>query len=238
MDGIRGLFSGTREAQALGYRPGYFSFNTAGGRCEECQGAGQQIVEMQFLSDVTLTCEACQGKRFKPEILEIRYRGKTIDDVLHLTIDDALEFFADRPDIVKKIKPLQDVGLGYVRLGQPTTTLSGGELQRIKLAFHLVHERDRHILYLFDEPTIGLHMDDVSTLLRSFQRLVDEGHSVMVIEHNLDIIKCADYIIDLGPEGGERGGAVIAEGTPEEVARSRTSITAKYLKKTLAGNVR
>jgi excinuclease ABC subunit A len=233
MDGIRSLFSGTREAQALGYRPGFFSFNTAGGRCEECQGAGQQIVEMQFLSDVTLTCEACQGRRFKPEILEIRYRGKTIDDVLHLTIDDALEFFADRPDIVKKIKPLQDVGLGYARLGQPTTTLSGGELQRIKLAFHLIHERDRHILYLFDEPTIGLHMDDVSTLLRSFQRLVDEGHSVVVIEHNLDVIKCADYIIDLGPEGGERGGAIVAEGTPEEVARSRASITAKYLKKML-----
>jgi excinuclease ABC subunit A len=234
MDGIRALFSGTREAKALGYKPGYFSFNTAGGRCEECQGAGQQIVEMQFLSDVTLTCEACQGKRFKPEILDIRYRGRSIDDVLHLTIDDALEFFADRPDIVKKIKPLQDVGLGYVRLGQPTTTLSGGELQRIKLAYHLVHERDRNILYLFDEPTIGLHMDDVSTLLRCFQRLVEEGHSVVVIEHNLDVIKSADYVIDLGPEGGERGGAIVAEGTPEEVARSRTSITARYLRKELA----
>jgi excinuclease ABC subunit A len=233
MDGIRTLFSSTREATALGYKPGYFSFNTAGGRCEECQGAGQQIVEMQFLSDVTLTCEVCQGKRFKPEILEIRYRGKTIDDVLHMTIDDALEFFGDRPDIVKKIKPLEDVGLGYIRLGQPTTTLSGGELQRIKLAFHLVHERDRHILYLFDEPTIGLHMDDVSTLLRSFQRLVEEGHSVVVIEHNLDVIKSADYIIDLGPEGGERGGAIVAEGTPEEVARSRASITARYLRKML-----
>jgi len=233
MDGIRNLFAATREAKALGYKPGYFSFNTAGGRCEECQGAGQQIVEMQFLSDVTLTCEVCQGKRFKPEILEIRYQGKTIDDVLHLTIDDALDFFADRPDIVKKIKPLQDVGLGYIRLGQPTTTLSGGELQRIKLAFHLVHERDRHILYLFDEPTIGLHMDDVSTLLRCFQRLVEEGHSVVVIEHNLDVVKSADYIIDLGPEGGERGGAIVAEGTPEDVARSRTSITAKYLRKVL-----
>jgi len=233
MDGIRSLFAATREATAQGFKPGYFSFNTAGGRCEECQGAGQQIVEMQFLSDVTLTCEACQGRRFKPEILEVRYRGKTIDDVLHLTIDDALEFFADRPDIIKKIKPLQDVGLGYVRLGQPTTTLSGGELQRIKLAFHLVHERDRHILYLFDEPTIGLHMDDVSTLLRSFQRLVEEGHSVVVIEHNLDVVKSADYIIDLGPEGGERGGAIVAEGTPEEVARSRASITARYLRKSL-----
>ena len=233
MDGIRTLFSQTREATALDYKPGYFSFNSAGGRCEDCQGAGYQIIEMQFLSDVTLTCEACQGKRFKSEILEIKYKGKNIDDVLHITIDDALEFFADRPEITKKIKPLQDVGLGYVRLGQPTTTLSGGELQRIKLAFHLVHERDKHILYLFDEPTIGLHMDDVSTLLRCFQRLVDEGHSVVVIEHNLDVIKCADYIIDLGPEGGERGGEIVAQGTPEEVVKARASITARYLKKHL-----
>jgi excinuclease ABC subunit A len=233
MDGIRVLFSQTREAKATGYKPGYFSFNTAGGRCEECQGAGQLIVEMQFLSDVTLTCEACKGKRFKSEILEIRYKGKNIDDILHMTIDNALEFFADRPDIVKKIQPLLDVGLGYVRLGQPTTTLSGGELQRIKLAYHLVNERDKHILYLFDEPTIGLHMDDVSTLLRCFQRLVDAGHSVIVIEHNLDVIKCADYIIDLGPEGGERGGDIVAQGKPEEVAKSRASITAKFLRKIL-----
>ena len=233
MDGIRVLFSQTREAKAMGHKPGYFSFNTAGGRCEDCQGAGQQIVEMQFLSDVTLTCEACKGKRFKSEILEIRYQGKNIDDVLHMTIDNALEFFADRPDIVKKIQPLLDVGLGYVRLGQPTTTLSGGELQRIKLAYHLINERDKHILYLFDEPTIGLHMDDVSTLLRCFQRLVDAGHSVIVIEHNLDVIKCADYIIDLGPEGGERGGDIVAQGKPEEVAKSRASITAKYLKRCL-----
>jgi len=233
MDGIRVLFSQTREAIALGYRPGYFSFNTAGGRCEDCRGAGQQIVEMQFLSDVTLTCEVCGGKRFKREILEIKYKGKNIDAVMHQTIDDALEFFADRPDIIKKIQPLQDVGLGYLRLGQPTTTLSGGELQRIKLAYHLVHERDKQILYLFDEPTIGLHMDDVSTLLRCFQRLVDAGHSVVVIEHNLDVIKCADYIIDLGPEGGERGGDIVAQGKPEEVIKSRASITAKYLKKIL-----
>jgi len=233
MDGIRELFSQTREAKALGYRPGYFSFNTAGGRCEDCQGAGQQIVEMQFLSDVTLTCEACRGKRFKSEILEIKYRGKNVDDVLHMTIDDALEFFSDHPDITKKIKPLQEVGLGYLRLGQPTTTLSGGELQRIKLAYHLVHERDKHILYLFDEPTIGLHPDDVSTLLRCFQRLVEEGHSVIVIEHNLDVIKCADYIIDLGPEGGDRGGEIVAQGTPEAISKSKKSITARYLKKHL-----
>jgi excinuclease ABC subunit A len=189
---------------------------------------------MQFLSDVTLTCETCGGKRFKKEILDIRYNGLTIDGVLHLTVDDALRFFADRPDIAKRLQPLQEVGLGYLRLGQPTTTLSGGELQRIKLAYHLVHERDKHILYLFDEPTIGLHMDDVSTLLRSFQTLVDAGHSVIVIEHNLDVIKCADYILDLGPEGGEGGGAIVAEGTPEDVAKSRTSITAKYLKKILS----
>ena len=233
MDGVRLLFSQTREAKALGYKPGYFSFNTPGGRCEACQGAGQQIVEMQFLSDVTLLCESCRGKRFKSEILEIKYRGKNIDDVLHMTIDDALDFFGNRPDITKKIQPLKDVGLGYLRLGQPTTTLSGGELQRIKLAYHLVHERDKHILYLFDEPTIGLHMDDVSTLLRCFQRLVDEGHSVMVIEHNLDVIKCADYVLDLGPEGGERGGDIVAQGTPEELAKSRGSITGKYLKKYL-----
>jgi excinuclease ABC subunit A len=188
---------------------------------------------MQFLSDVTLVCEACRGKRFKREVLDVRFRGKNIDEVLHLTVDDALEFFADRPDVIKKIRPLQDVGLGYLRLGQPTTTLSGGELQRIKLAFHLVHERGRDILYLFDEPTIGLHPDDVSTLLRCFQRLVEEGHSVIVIEHNLDIIKSADYILDLGPEGGDRGGRIVAEGTPEDVAKSRTSITAKYLRKAL-----
>jgi excinuclease ABC subunit A len=233
MDGIRELFSQTREAKLLGFKPGTFSFNTKGGRCEECEGAGRQIVEMQFLSDVTLVCEACRGKRFKREVLDIRYQGKTIDEVLHLTVDDALEFFADRPEVGNKLKPLQDVGLGYLRLGQPTTTLSGGELQRIKLAYHLVHERDRNILYLFDEPTIGLHPEDVSTLLRCFQRLVDEGHSLIVIEHNLDIVKSADYVLDMGPEGGENGGLIVAEGTPEAVAKSRSSITAKYLRKVL-----
>jgi excinuclease ABC subunit A len=233
MDGIRTLFSQTREARLLGLKPGTFSFNTPGGRCEECEGAGQQIIEMQFLSDVILTCEACKGKRFKSEVLEVRYKGRTIDDVLHITVEDALEFFSDRPEITRRIKPLQDVGLGYLRLGQPTTTLSGGELQRIKLAYHLIHERDRHILYLFDEPTIGLHTDDVSDLLRSFQRLVEEGHSVMVIEHNLDVIKSADYVLDLGPEGGEAGGEIVAQGKPEAVARSRASITGRYLKKIL-----
>ncbi|MEW5900340.1 MAG: excinuclease ABC subunit UvrA, partial [Acidobacteriota bacterium] len=215
MDGIRGLFSQTREAQALGFLPGFFSFNTAGGRCEECKGAGQQIVEMQFLSDVVLTCDVCKGKRFRSEILEIRYRGKNINEVLNMSVSEALNFFSDRSDIGKKLSPLEEVGLGYLRLGQPTTTLSGGELQRIKLAYHLVHERQKRILYLFDEPTIGLHPEDVAVLLRSFKRLVDSGHTVVVIEHNLDVIKCADHIIDLGPEGGERGGEVVAAGTPE-----------------------
>ncbi len=234
MDGIRDLFSQTREAKARGFRPGDFSFNTKGGRCEECEGAGRQVVEMQFLSDVTLVCEACGGRRFKPEILDIRYKDRSIDAVLHMTVEDALEFFSDRPDIVRRIKPLAAVGLGYLRLGQPTTTLSGGELQRIKLAYHLIHERDGRVLYLFDEPTIGLHPDDVAWLLRAFQKLVDEGHSLIVIEHNLDVIQSADYVVDLGPEGGDRGGEIVAQGTPEEVARSKRSATARYLRAVLA----
>ncbi|MDW7759562.1 MAG: excinuclease ABC subunit UvrA [Acidobacteriota bacterium] len=234
MDGIRSLFSRTREAKVMGFRPGYFSFNAAGGRCEPCEGAGRQVVEMQFLSDVVLTCEACKGKRFKDEILDIRYEGKNIDDVLSMTVTDALDFFADRKDIVRKLSPLAEVGLGYLKLGQPTTTLSGGELQRIKLAHHLVHEKGKRILYLFDEPTIGLHPDDVSVLLDCFHRLVDEGHTVAVIEHNLDVVKCADYVIDLGPEGGDKGGRVVAAGPPEEIVRSRRSITARYLKRYLS----
>jgi len=230
MDGIRDLFSETRESRAMGYKPGFFSFNTAGGRCEECKGAGQQIVEMQFLSDVVLTCDACKGKRFRSDILEVRYRGKNIDEVLRMSVEEALEFFSDRADIQKKLSPLKEVGLGYLRLGQPTTTLSGGELQRIKLAYHLVHEREKRILYLFDEPTIGLHPEDVAVLLRCFQKLVDEGHTVFVIEHNLDVVKCADHVIDLGPEGGDGGGRIVAQGTPEEVAKSKRSITARFLR--------
>ena len=230
MDGIRELFSQTREAKAMGYKPGFFSFNTPGGRCEECKGAGYQVVEMQFLSDVVLTCDTCKGKRFRSDILEIGYNGKNIDQVLGMSVDEALAFFSSTPHVTKKLSPLQEVGLGYLKLGQPTTTLSGGELQRIKLAFHLVHEREKHILYLFDEPTIGLHLDDVSVLLRCFQRLVEKRHTVVVIEHNLDLVKCADQIIDLGPEGGERGGEVVARGTPEQVAKSEKSITARYLK--------
>ncbi len=234
MDDIRQIFSQTRESQALGYKPGFFSFNTAGGRCEECRGAGHQIVEMHFLSDVVLTCEMCKGKRFKNEILEVRYRDKNINDVLDMSVVDACDFFSEFPKIVKKISPLNEVGLGYLKLGQPTTTLSGGELQRIKLAYHLVHQREKRILYLFDEPTIGLHPDDISVLLRCFQRLVEEGHTILVIEHNLDVIKSADYVIDLGPEGGEKGGKIVAQGPPENIIRYRSSHTARYLKKYLS----
>jgi excinuclease ABC subunit A len=230
MDGIRELFSQTREARIMGMKPGTFSFNTPGGRCDECRGAGQKIVEMQFLSDVVLTCEACKGKRFKDEVLEVRYEGRNIHDVLGMSVTEASLFFAGRSDITKKLYPLIEVGLGYLKLGQPTTTLSGGELQRIKLAHHLVHDKGERALYLFDEPTIGLHQNDVAVLLRCFQKLVDAGHGVVVIEHNLDVIKCANHVIDLGPEGGAGGGRIVAQGTPEKIARSRRSITARYLK--------
>ena len=217
----------------MGMGPGTFSFNTAGGRCEECHGAGRQIVEMQFLSDVVLTCETCKGKRFKSEVLEVRYNSKNIHEVLGMSVTEACLFFAGRPDITRKLYPLLEVGLGYIKLGQPTTTLSGGELQRIKLAYHLAHEKGKKALYMFDEPTIGLHQNDVSVLLRCFQKLVDAGHTVVVIEHNLDVIKCADYIIDLGPEGGDAGGRIVAKGTPEQVAKSRKSITSEYLRNCL-----
>ncbi|MFW6140627.1 MAG: excinuclease ABC subunit UvrA [Acidobacteriota bacterium] len=233
MDGIRDLFSRTRGAKVHGYSPGFFSFNTPGGRCESCKGAGQQIVEMQFLSDVILTCDECKGKRFKKEILEIQYKGKNMDDVLHMSVSQACDFFHDQPKILSKLNPLREVGLGYLRLGQPTTTLSGGELQRIKLAHNLVHQKKREILYLFDEPTIGLHLYDISVLLDTFQKLVERGNTVVVIEHNLDMIKCADHVIDLGPEGGEAGGEIVAQGTPEECLSSKKSHTAQYLKKYL-----
>ena len=214
----------------MGMKPGTFSFNTPGGRCEECEGAGFQVVEMQFLSDVVLTCEACKGKRFKSEVLEVRYEGRNIHDVLEMSVTEASLFFAGRPDITKRLYPLVEVGLGYLKLGQPTSTLSGGELQRIKLAYHLVHDKGERALYLFDEPTIGLHQNDISVLLRCFQRLVDAGHGVVVIEHNLDVIKSADHVIDLGPEGGAAGGRIVAQGTPEKVARAKRSITARYLR--------
>jgi excinuclease ABC subunit A len=234
MDEIRQLFSQTREAKAMRYKAGFFSFNTDGGRCDECKGAGHQIVEMQFLSDIVLTCEACKGKRFKSEILDVKYRGKSVDDILHMSISEAVTFFSDNPKIRKKLLPLIEVGLGYLRLGQPTTTLSGGELQRIKLAYNLVHQKNKNILYLFDEPTIGLHPDDVAILLKAFQKLVEEGNTVVVIEHNLDMIKCADHIIDLGPEGGDQGGEIVVQGPPEAAIKSQISHTARYLKDYLA----
>lgn len=233
MDEIRNVFSQTREAKAFGFKPGNFSFNTTGGRCEECKGAGHQIVEMQFLSDVILTCEACKGKRFKGEILDIKYKARNIDDILQMSVSEACDFFEEQPKIKTRLAPLKEVGLGYLKLGQPTTTLSGGELQRIKLAYNLAHQKEKKILYLFDEPTIGLHPDDVSVLLRCFQKLVEHGHTVVVIEHNLNVIKCADYIIDLGPEGGEKGGNIVAEGLPEDIIKSKKSHTALYLKKYL-----
>lgn len=233
MDEIRNVFSQTREAKAFGFKPGNFSFNTTGGRCEECKGVGHQIVEMQFLSDVILTCEACKGKRFKGEILDIKYKTRNIDDILQMSVSEACDFFEEQPKIKKRLAPLKEVGLGYLKLGQPTTTLSGGELQRIKLAYNLAHQKEKKILYLFDEPTIGLHPDDVSVLLRCFQKLVDHSHTVVVIEHNLNVIKCADYIIDLGPEGGEKGGNIVAEGLPEDIIKSKKSHTALYLKKYL-----
>jgi excinuclease ABC subunit A len=233
MDDIRALFSRTRKARSMGFKPGHFSFNTPGGRCEECKGAGQQIVEMQFLSDIVLTCDACKGKRYKNDILEVKYGQKNIHDVLQMSVISACDFFFEQPKIRKKLSPLVEVGLGYLKLGQPTTTLSGGELQRIKLAYNLVHQREKRILYLFDEPTIGLHPDDISTLLRTFQKLVDLGHTVVVIEHNLDVIKCADYIIDLGPEGGEKGGRIVAKGSPERIVRNKSSHTARFLRKYL-----
>ena len=230
MDEIREIFSQTREARLMGYPAGFFSFNTRGGRCEECKGAGQQIIEMQFLSDVVLPCEACKGKRFKKEILDIKYRGKNIHEVLQMSLTEAVEFFYDVPQIRRKLSPLIEVGLGYLRLGQPTTTLSGGELQRIKLAYHLVHQREKHILYLFDEPTIGLHPHDLVLLLNCLQKLIEAGHTVVVIEHNLDFIKSADYIIDLGPEGGEKGGKIVAEGPPEKIVQAPRSLTGHYLR--------
>ncbi len=229
-DEIRALMASTEQATIRGLRPGYFSFNVPGGRCETCKGEGTVKVEMQFLADLYLPCEDCKGMRYKKDVLEIRYRGKNITDILALTVDEAIEFFAEHPRIVKKLQVLQDVGLGYLQLGQPATTLSGGEAQRIKLAYHLARPAKGHMLYIFDEPTTGLHLDDIRTLLRAFDALIEQGHSVIIVEHNLDVIKCADWVIDLGPEGGHRGGFLVAEGTPEAIADHPASYTGRYLK--------
>jgi excinuclease ABC subunit A len=233
-DAIRETFASTREAQSRGLEPSHFSFNVPGGRCEVCQGDGTVTVEMQFLADVELICEECKGTRFKQQILDVRYRGKNIHEVLNLTVHEALTFFRDVPKITNKLRVLDDVGLGYLRLGQSATTLSGGEAQRVKLAAHLSKRAGARALYIFDEPTTGLHFDDINKLLTAFRALIDAGGSLLVIEHNLDVIKTADYIIDLGPEGGEAGGHLVAKGTPEEIMKVKGSYTGKYLKQHLA----
>ena len=227
---IRDLFASTPDAKARGYGPGRFSFNTKGGRCEACGGDGMLKIEMHFLSDVYVPCEICRGKRYNRETLEVRYKGKNIADVLDMTVDEAWEFFSAVPAICDKLTTLRDVGLGYVKLGQPSTTLSGGEAQRVKLATELSRRATGRTVYILDEPTTGLHIADVHRLIEVLQKLVDAGNTVIVIEHNLDLIKCADHIIDLGPEGGSAGGLVIAEGTPEQVAEVPGSFTGQYLK--------
>lgn len=221
-DEIRQLYASKQTSKLMGYTPAYFSFNAPGGRCEECKGEGTITIEMQFMADITIPCEACHGLRFRPEILEVKHKGKTINDVLDMTVDEAIEFFSDGKSaterrIVGRLKPLQEVGLGYVKLGQSSSTLSGGENQRVKLAYYLAQESPRPTLFIFDEPTTGLHFHDISTLMHAFNRLIEAGHSVLIIEHNLDVIKCADYVIDIGPEGGDKGGNIVAAGTPEEI---------------------
>jgi len=226
---IRDMFSKTQEARARGYKPGRFSFNVKGGRCEVCKGDGQIKIEMHFLPDVYVPCEQCHGKRYNRETLEVKFKGKSIADVLDMAIEDALGFFEHIPKVRRRLETLNAVGLGYVRLGQPATTLSGGEAQRVKLATELSKVATGRTLYILDEPTTGLHFADVERLLEVLQRLVDAGNSVVVIEHNLDVIKSADRLIDMGPEGGEEGGMVIAQGTPEQVAAEPISHTGEFL---------
>jgi excinuclease ABC subunit A len=232
-DEIRKLFSLTREAKIRGYKPGRFSFNVKGGRCEACRGQGTKKIEMHFLPDVYVTCQACRGKRYNPETLQVTYKGKNIADVLDMRIKKALDFFANFPTISRILRTLNDVGLGYIQLGQASTTLSGGEAQRVKLSSELGKASTGHTLYLLDEPTTGLHFADIHNLLNVLQRLCDMGNTVVVIEHNLDVIKMADYIIDLGPEGGDAGGRIVVTGEPEEIIKNKKSYTAKFLKEKL-----
>jgi len=225
-DEIRKLLS-----KQMGFTPQYFSFNTEGGRCEECKGAGVITVEMQFMADLVLECEECHGQRFKREILDVQFQGKNINDVLNMTVSEAIQFFSEhkRKAIVNKLKPLEDVGLGYIKLGQSSSTLSGGENQRVKLAYFIGQEQQEPTLFIFDEPTTGLHFHDIDRLLHAFNALIERGHTILVIEHNLDVIKCADHVIDLGPDGGDKGGNLVIAATPEEVARCKESLTGKYL---------
>jgi excinuclease ABC subunit A len=229
-DDIRDVFSNTTESKVRGYKKGRFSFNVKGGRCEACRGDGIIKIEMHFLPDVYVPCEICKGKRYNRETLEVKYKGKTVAEVLDLTIEDGCEFFKNIPRIHRKLQTMLDVGLGYMKLGQPATTLSGGEAQRVKLAAELYRRSTGKTLYILDEPTTGLHIDDIDRLLIVLHRLVDSGESVLVIEHNLDVIKTADYIVDLGPEGGNRGGTIVAAGSPEDVVKVPESYTGKYLK--------
>ena len=235
-DEIRQLFAAQQGAKQMGFGPGYFSFNAEGGRCEECKGEGTITIEMQFMADITIPCEACHGKRYKRDVLDILYRGKNISDVLDMTVNEAVEFFSTEGTgpaeqrIVRRLRPLQDVGLGYVKLGQSSSTLSGGENQRVKLAYYLSLEKQMPTMFIFDEPTTGLHFNDIKTLMDSFDRLIEKGHTVVIIEHNLDVVKCADHVIDIGPEGGEAGGNLVACGTPEQVSACPESYTGRYLK--------
>ena len=230
---IRSLFVGLPEAKIRGYKPGRFSFNVKGGRCETCGGNGYKTIEMNFLPDIQVPCEECHGKRYNRETLEVRYKGKSIADVLDMTINQAVEFFENVPDILRKIKTIQDVGLGYIKLGQPSTTLSGGESQRVKLATELSKRDTGKTVYILDEPTTGLHFEDIRILMQVLRRLVDRGNTVIIIEHNLDVIRQADWIIDMGPEGGRRGGEVLTVGTPQQVALSKKGYTPEFLRKEL-----
>jgi excinuclease ABC subunit A len=227
---IRKVFSEVPEAKIRAYKPGRFSFNVKGGRCESCEGGGMRVIEMNFLPDVHVLCETCNGKRFNRETLEIRYKGKSISDVLEMTINQAVEFFEPIPKIHRKIKTLQEVGLGYITLGQQSTTLSGGEAQRVKLATELSKRDTGNTLFILDEPTTGLHFEDIRVLMEVLNKLVDKGNTVLIIEHNMDVIKLADYMIDIGPEGGKNGGMILCEGKPEELLDNEKSHTVKYLK--------
>ncbi len=228
-DIIRGIFAATPAAEKRGYTAGHFSFNVPGGRCEVCQGDGTVTVEMQFLADVELVCDECKGTRFKSSILDIKYKGLNVHEVLQLTVREAIGFFHDTARLVTRLRLLDEVGLGYLRLGQSATTLSGGEAQRVKLAAHLAQSTNSGTLFICDEPTTGLHFDDIQKLLAAFERLIDNGGSLLVIEHNLDVIRAADWIIDMGPEGGDAGGRIVAQGTPEGVAEAAGSHTARFL---------
>jgi excinuclease ABC subunit A len=231
-DEIRKLYAEQQLSKQMGFTPAHFSFNTVGGRCEACQGEGEVTIEMQFMADITLECEHCHGKRFKQEVLDVLYRGKSIYDILEMTVNQAIEFFSEDSyckKIVSRLKPLQDVGIGYVKLGQSGSTLSGGESQRVKLASFLAQESATPTLFIFDEPTTGLHHHDVAVLLKALNALISRGHTVLIIEHNPSVILAADHIIDLGPEGGDEGGRIVAEGTPEEIMQCHESYTGKAL---------